>query len=182
MWAMKQTKTMLFIRYIAGTFALSLAVWPAAGQENDLKPTESAQADRIEEVTVYGEKNMIRLRTEFELAQANLFVVFNAINRNDEFDVKCEYERRLGSHRRHHVCTPKFATRQPAHEGAGFLVRNKRTGEVQAVTHRSIRLDKELWTEMKLLLEENAELRQAFLDLQSAKDAIDAEMQRRENE
>gem|GEM_PF-6193850 len=53
---------------------------------------------------------------------------------------------------------------------------------MQAVTHRSIRLDKELWTEMKLLLEGNAELRQAFLDLQSAKDAIDAEVQRRENE
>ncbi len=179
---MKQIKARLFVLYIVGTFALALAVSPAVGQENNLTPTESSQADSIEEVTVYGEKNMIRLRTEFELAQTNLFVVFNAINSNDEFDIECEYERRLGSYRKYHVCTPKFATRQPAHEGAGFLVRNNQTGEVQSVTHRSIRLDKELWAEMKLLLEENANLRQAFLDLQSAKDAIDAEKQRREND
>lgn len=179
---MKPINARLFVLYIAGTFALALAVSPAVGQENNLTPTESSQADRIEEVTVYGEKNMIRLRTEFELAQTNLFVVFNAINSNDEFDIECEYERRLGSYRRHHVCTPKFATRQPAHEGSGFLVRNKQTGEVQAVTRRSIRLDRELWAEMKLLLQDNAELRQALLDLQSAKDAIDAEKQRREND
>ncbi|MDG2376806.1 MAG: hypothetical protein P8M18_10715 [Woeseiaceae bacterium] len=179
---MKQIKTRLVILYFAGMFALALADSPAVGQENEPAPTESSQADGIEEITVYGEKNMIRLRTEFELAQTSLFVLFNAINTNDEFDVECDYERRLGSHRRHHVCTPKFATRQPAHAGSGFLFRNKQTGEVQSVTHRNIQLDKKLWDEMKLLLEENVQLRQAFLDLKSAKDAVDAEKKRRRNE
>ena len=179
---MKQIKTRLFILYFASMFALTLADSPAVGQENDPAPTESSQTDGIEEIIVYGEKNMTHLRTEFELAQTNLFVLFNMINSNDEFDVECEYERRLGSHRRHYVCTPKFATRQPAHVGSGFLVRKKQTGEVQSVTHRNIQLDKKLWDEMKLLLEENAELRRSFLDLKSAKDAIDAEKKRRRNE
>ena len=166
-----------------GILALLLLYAPVTlGQTQAAEETETISSEAIDEITVYGERSIIVLQKELELAQVRMFDLFNTLNSDDEFDIECDYEQHLGSRRWHHVCTPKFATRQAAHQGAVFLTRNKKTGQVQAVTHHNRRMDKKLWAEMAVLVNANPELRKAFEELTKAKNAIDVERQKRRND
>ncbi|MDH3440284.1 MAG: hypothetical protein OEM63_06010 [Gammaproteobacteria bacterium] len=169
-------------RFIGILALLLLYALVTVGQSLAAEETETISSETIDEITVYGERSIIVLQKEFDLAQVRMFDLFNTLNSDDEFDIECDYEQRIGSRRWHHVCTPKFATRQAAHEGAVFLRRNKQTGEVQAVTHHNRRMDKKLWAEMAVLVNANPELRKAFEELTKAKNAIDAERQKRRND
>lgn len=58
-----------------------------------------------------GEKSIGELRKEAETAEKELFSIFNDINSNDDYDVRCKKEKTLGSRRKVQVCTPKFQRR-----------------------------------------------------------------------
>ena len=177
---MKLLKTRLFIAYFAGMLVLALANSPtASGQETAEESPELPAEESIEEITVYGEKSIIQLRKEFEVAQVQLFDVFNELNSTDEFDIECEYVRRTNSRRTDQLCTPKFAMRPAAHGGAGILVWDERKGTATMVPHRTHRLNKRLWEEMAELAREDQELQKAFGDVEAAKNALEAERERR---
>ena len=166
-----------------GAFLLLLLYAPFAwGQSQAVEETEEISPEAVEEITVYGERSIIVLRKEFELAQENMFELFNTLNSDDEFDIECEYEQRLGSRRWHHVCTPKFATRRILDEGAGKMVWNHRDSEPRLVSHRALKMNEMLWEEMATLINESPELREAFMDLSEAKNAIEAEREKRRND
>ena len=166
-----------------GAFLLLLLYAPFSwGQTQTEEETEEITPEVVEEITVYGERSIIVLRKEFELAQENMFELFNTLNSDDEFDIECEYEQRLGSRRWHHVCTPKFATRQINNEGAGRMVWNHRESEPRFVSLRNQRMNERLWEEMAALINDSPELREAFIDLSDAKDAIEAEREKRRND
>ncbi|MGI9205713.1 MAG: hypothetical protein ACR2Q3_16980 [Woeseiaceae bacterium] len=57
------------------------------------------------------EKSIGELRKEAEKAEKDLYSLFNDINSDDDFDVRCKRERALGSRRKVQVCTPKFQRR-----------------------------------------------------------------------
>ena len=60
------------------------------------------------------EKSSSQLRKEAESAEKDLFSIFNDINSDDDFDVRCKKEKALGSRRKVQVCTPKFQRRLEA--------------------------------------------------------------------
>jgi hypothetical protein len=76
---------------------------PAAPQRAEDTPRQDAP----EEVVVRG-KRVGQLRAEVEAARQRAYDVFNEINTNDEFDVRCRKERRTGSNVATQVCRPRF--------------------------------------------------------------------------
>ena len=76
---------------------------PAAPQRAEDTPRQDAP----EEVVVRG-KRVGQLRAEVEAARQRAYDVFNEINTNDEFDVRCRKETRTGSNVPTQVCRARF--------------------------------------------------------------------------
>lgn len=180
---MKRTAIRSWKLRTAGAVALLFAhILPAMCQEQPPESAEPEVPEEIEEITVYGESNINILRRQFNLAQERMFELFNTLNSNDEFDIKCDYEQRLGSRRWHHVCTPKFNTRPQAHAGGQYMVTYDGEDKPSIQSPRVRRLNRELWEEMARLVNENPQLRQSYIDLAEKKNAYEAERERRRND
>jgi hypothetical protein len=76
---------------------------PAAPQPAEGTPRQDAP----EEVVVRG-KRPGQLRAEVEAARQRAYDVFNEINSNDEFDVRCRKETRTGTNVPTQVCRARF--------------------------------------------------------------------------
>jgi hypothetical protein len=135
-----------------------------------------------EEITVYGEKSLVRLRHAFYRAQENLFSVFNDLNSNDEFDVVCDYSVRP-NRRQHHLCRPKFAIKaeamatQDAMRGAAY--HGVGLSEYSPHVARIKKKNELLWAEMRALLVEQPALQRALAGLVKAKDRYELELKNR---
>ena len=160
--------------------ALMLALAPVGlCQTTPDQESEPASSDTLEEIIVYGDKSIIQLRREFYLAEANFFAVFNSLNSNDEFDVRCEYVTFLGSRRKHRLCQPKFARKAEARATQEMLA----SGAMLYMSHVNRKklkeMDELLWQEMSALIRRNMELQLAFTDLSKAKQIYETERQSR---
>lgn len=136
-----------------------------------------------EEITVYGEKSLVRLRHAFYRAEDNLFSVFNDLNSNDDFDVNCDYVAFPRGRWNHHQCRPRFAIkaeakatqdamRGSAYHGAGL-------SEYSPHVARLKKKNELLWAEMQALLIEHPELQRALADLVKAKNRYELELKTR---
>ena len=145
--------------------------------------SEPASSDTLEEIIVYGDKSLIQLRREFYRAEADFFAVFNTLNSNDEFDIRCEYVTNLGSRRRYHFCQPKFARKAETRATQDMLVSAGINGYLlyEAYLNRNglITKDELLWQEMSVLVLENMELQKAFTDVTKAKRIYESASQKR---
>jgi len=164
---------------LALTFMYAPVGWSQAQAE---EAAEITPINSIDEITVYGERSIIVLQKQLDLAQVKMFDVFNTLNSTDEFDIECDYVQKLGSRRWHHVCEPKFATRQINQYGAAVLVRDHDDFSNRWVSPTVRRMDQELWQEMAVLVRESPELQKAYEKLANAKKDIDAERERRRND
>jgi len=81
----------------------------------------SERAEQIEEMTVVGQRPLRELRVEVQLARERVYDLFNALNANDEFDIRCRSVPRTGTRIPQRVCRPQFADAATADAGAGFL-------------------------------------------------------------
>ena len=166
----------------AETIVLMLAIAPAGiCQTTAADENEPVSSETVEEIIVYGDKSLIQLRHELYDAEKEFFMVFNEVNSNDDFDVDCDYEIFLGSRRRHHLCIPRFAERAEAEA----IVHSRSTGGGWMDSWDRNRLkhkDEQLWAEMRTLLAETPELREAMSKLSVKKLAHDAELKRRAND
>ncbi len=61
-------------------------------------------------------------------------------------------------------------------------MRNKQTGEVQTVTHCNRQMNKNLWAEMTVLLNESLELKKAVVAHEVVKKAFEAELLNRRDD
>ena len=141
--------------------------------------SEPGSSDTLEEIIVYGDKSIIQLRREFYRAEADFFAVFNSLNSNDEFDVRCEYVTFLGSRRKYRLCQPKFARKAEARATQEMLT----SGAMLYTSHVNRKelkeMDELLWQEMSALILRNMELQKAFTDLSKAKQIYETERQSR---
>ncbi len=94
----------------------SIAVW---GGGAALAQSESATAERTdvtspqekpEEVIVRG-RRLTELRVEVELARERAYDIFNEINTDDDFDVRCRKESRPGTNVPTKTCRAQFENR-----------------------------------------------------------------------
>ena len=163
------------------TFVLLGSAQEGPSQITPADENELASSETVEEIIVYGDKSLIQLRHELYEAEEEFFKLFNEVNSNDDFDVDCDYEVSLGSRRRHHLCIPRFAKRI---EADAIVHAGLSSGEWMDSYDRARvkRKDEQLWAEMRTLLAETPELREAMSKLSRKKLAHDAELKRRTND
>lgn len=98
-----------------GLLVLLAAVGTAGAQVESaaVRPTaEEAEAasEQAEEIVVRG-RRLADFRVEVEQARVRAYDIFNEINSDDEFDVRCVHEKTTGTRMRQQVCRARFEDR-----------------------------------------------------------------------
>jgi hypothetical protein len=103
---------------------LSIAVCGGAPNAQSQRATgQSVQAgakESSDEVVVHG-KRLGELRVQVQVAREHAFQIFNEINSDDDFDVRCADEVRTFSHATKHVCRARFESRIAAQAGSDYF-------------------------------------------------------------
>jgi len=94
--AMKPTRTILAL-FIA-VLALPMA---AIGQDEEAST----------EIAVIGQKSLAEIRRDVFQAEEDFYVLFNKLNDEKDYDVRCFYEKPTGTRIKNHVCRAKFVTK-----------------------------------------------------------------------
>lgn len=132
-------------------------------------------ADVDEEIIVRG-KSYGDFRLEIERARDVFLARFNEINSDDRFDIHCREEVRIGSKLRDRVCASNSWREQDANFAYDFV--RELLGETGANPQRhrgeQLRMQRLLEEEMQRLATEDAELREAFLHMGRAMQALSA--------
>ena len=69
---------------------------------------EAEVPGEIEEVIVYGEKSLLKLKREVIEAEDNAFAVFNSLNKEHQYDIRCYMKAETSSHIKHRICFPNY--------------------------------------------------------------------------
>ena len=64
-----------------------------------------------DEIVVVGEKSLADLRRDTFEAEEDFYSVYNKLNDEREYDVRCFYESPTGTHQKNHVCRARFVTK-----------------------------------------------------------------------
>ena len=176
---------------VALNFCLAFVGLASAGQNqessDDVFTSESDETP--EEIIVYGKTDIIVLRNALYRAEEGFFDLFNSLNSNDEFDVKCEKNQTAMQRRRRTTlggmmgrrCSPSFALEYEAWATAQFIRGGMLDASFANLEHQmQVRIkQREMEAEMARLIEANPEFLDKIGVLESAKDALDAEKERR---
>lgn len=84
-------------------------------------PVQSS--NRLEEVTVRGQRSLTAYRLEAVAARERVWEVFNEINSDDQFDISCSRRVRTGTRIPKRVCRPAYADYATSQAGKEFLRR-----------------------------------------------------------
>ena len=130
----------------------------------------SAQEDNVDEVVVVGNKSISTLRKEVYEAEADFYALYNTLNDDPEFDVKCNYETATGTHVKNHVCRANFVAASYAKHAA----RNGNDlSRVAAQTDPALAEKTAVFEErLTNLVNTNAELQAAFLSYNEARSSF----------
>lgn len=78
----------------------------AAGQ--DEKDSSDAA---IDDIVVVGKKSLSEMRKDVFEAEEDFYAVYNKLNDDPDYDVRCFYEQATGTHIKNHVCRARFVTK-----------------------------------------------------------------------
>ncbi len=100
---MKLTHTILAL------FVTVLALPMTAVGQDEEEPTRLASVDQpIDNIVVTGQKSEAELRRDLWKSEKNFYSLYNSLNDDSEFDVRCTSEARTGSRIKAQVCRPVF--------------------------------------------------------------------------
>ena len=142
----------------------------ASAQESD-----QDSSDVMEEIVVQGKESLGRLRHRVYEAEDDFYALFNSINDEDDFDIHCTKEARIGSRVKRRVCRANFELQATAEEARGWKLGFPTPPAESAIAHKkAIFLEK-----MEILVNENPELLKALADFGYAKFDYETEKQKR---
>ena len=77
-----------------------------------LLPITSSHADENQGASdvVVAKKSLKQLRNEFYASEEAFYELFNELNDDDQYDVRCYYERRTGTRIKNHICRARFVS------------------------------------------------------------------------
>ena len=175
------------VRRLAEIAVLTLTVSSPAALAQQ-QPTQD-NGD-LEEITVYGEKSLLDLRSDFYDAQDNFFSVFNSLNSDDDLNIECAFLTPVGQRRRYRVCAPRFSERAQAEASASFLLSmhlarvqrespdfNQASSSAFPNNYWARKMEKILWEEMETLLADKPELQEALSELVDARNSYESARQ-----
>ena len=93
---MKPTRTILAL------FVAVLALPMAAIAQDEEASTE---------IVVIGQKSLAELRRDVFEAEEDFYALFNKLNDERDYDVRCFYEKPTGTRIKNHVCRARFVTK-----------------------------------------------------------------------
>ncbi len=70
--------------------------------------TAAGEEDVIDDIVVTGEKSMAELRRELAKAEKEFYSLYNDLNDDNDYDVRCRMESPTGVRKRYQVCRPVF--------------------------------------------------------------------------
>lgn len=82
--------------------------------------TPDESTDLPEEIVVNAPESMLRLRQEIYRAEDNLFDIYNSLNDDDQYDIKCAMEHVPGSRMQVRVCRPVYFNTAMEEEGEAY--------------------------------------------------------------
>jgi hypothetical protein len=165
---------------------------PLLAQAPDLEVSRQNDAshDDPEEIVVRG-RRLSDFRFALEAARVRVYDVFNALNGDDAFDVRCEAESSTGTRMRQRICRPRFkndissAAAQAWVHGllhacgglTGYCIFSEAAqsgmSRAQAEESKEPLMQQRFAQEMARVVAGSAELQQAILDYQALERAFE---------
>jgi hypothetical protein len=139
---------------------------------------EQESSETIDEITVYGDKSVSALRRDVYIAEENFFDLFNSLNQDDEYDVRCYYEVPSFTHIRHHVCRANFVIDATSAQAEDWRTDGPRRPIAPAAWNIQSK-KKRLRELMEALVAKRPELNQALNKYTEAKEVLESEKKRR---
>lgn len=103
---MKPNRTILAL--FVALLTLPLA---ALGKGEGTSTGMASNNETIDDIVVVGQKSLSALRKDVFEAEEDFYAVFNKLNDEKDFDVRCHYEKATGTHIKNHVCRARFVTK-----------------------------------------------------------------------
>lgn len=141
---MKPTQTKLALLF--AMLALPIA---AAGQDREAAKGTAPDDAATEEIVVVGKKSLADLRKEVFQSEEDFYALYNKLNDNSEYDVRCYYETPTGTRIKNHVCRARFvsdAYEVHARRSRGDLSRVANQDVEAAIADKSARFQQKLET------------------------------------
>jgi len=160
---------------IASTGALLLLVLPLSGEcQSDAVQTQEP-SEPIEEIVVRGHKSLINLKHEMYEAEEALYGLFNSLNSNDDFDIRCYEEAPTGNHIKQRVCRTNKLGKILAAETQKMM-----RGEPYVFPIAEInKMNERMLAEMTKMTSERPEFLNALIKFTEAKQTLGSEHKRR---
>ena len=137
------------MKRVYAILALSIAVLTlpatAVGQDEEA----------IDDIVVTGQKSLATLRRDLIQAEGDFYSLYNTLNDDNEYDVRCYYETPTGQRKKVHVCRPVFFSKARNREDKTRRI-NPQTDKV--IADKMITLQEKLET----LIAANPELAEAM--------------------
>jgi hypothetical protein len=132
----------------------------------------AAQDDDVdEEIVVVGDKSISTLRREVYQAEEDFYELYNTLNDDPSYDVKCNFETATGTHVKNQVCRANFVAEAYARQAGrnrNDMRRMANQGADPALAEKTAIFEEKLSS----LVNSNAELQTAFLNYNNARAAF----------
>jgi len=148
------------MKKVARTSLIALAAWLPLAASAQTAEAETDELDvAIDEIMVVGARELGAMRAEIDLAEDQLFKLYNDLNEDDGYDIICKKETRIGSQIPQRVCLARMyrdarAAAAVGDEDAGMIAAGRMA--------RSQKHQRILEQKLRVLAIENPELLAAF--------------------
>jgi len=151
-------------------------LWSSAiAQEDSVATLEKTESDMIDEVTVLGPRSLALMRKELIAAEDNVFAIFNDLNTDDDYDIICKKETRIGSQILYRVCKARMYRDRKSEAAEEFYEDTAApTVRLNAEKHSEILREK-----MRALAMENPQLVDALKNRQAIQRQFEAQRKKK---
>ena len=166
------------IRRIAFCIAVTVFLAALSGSAMAQDAIDQETPATVEEDNSWKDKSVRQLRREYRDAEEAFYEAFNEINTDDEFDMDCKTEPRLGSRKRERRCQAEFLWEYEEELGEEMYRRSSTGAPGSATTSQATlqRKQDELRAEMNAAIRDYPAVAAAFAELQRTKRNYDLKM------
>lgn len=136
--------------------------------------------EAIDDIVVVGEKSTAALRRDVYQSEDDFYALYNKLNDDDEYDVRCFYETPTGTRMKNHVCRAAFVSNAYMKHASrnGFDVKRVANQDASpAMQEKTAKFQEKLET----LIATNPELQEALIRYNTARARFMEEREERAN-